>query len=135
MLKPTTIFYIERVLSIVAAIILLQTLFFKFTAAPVSVHIFTTLGIEPWGRIASGVTELIAGILLFSPKSSLYGAILALGTMIGAIMSHILFLGIDVQGDGGSLFFLALIVTSCCFGVIFIKKKELTDLVSNFIKN
>ncbi len=134
MSKPTTMYYIERALSIVAAVILLQTLYFKFTAASVSVHIFTTLGIEPWGRIGSGVVELISGILLFNPKTSLYGAILALGTMAGAIMSHLLFLGIEVQGDGGHLFLLAMIVTLCSLGVIFIKRIELMSLISKFIK-
>lgn len=134
MFKPTTIFYIERTLSIVAAVILLQTLYFKFTAAPVSVHIFSTLGIEPWGRIGSGIVELISGILLFRPKSSLYGAILALGTMSGAILSHLFLLGLEVQNDGGSLFLLAMIVTVCSLGVIFIKRDELKSLISKFIK-
>jgi len=134
MLQPTTIFYIERALSIVAAVILLQTLYFKFTAAPVSVHIFSTLGIEPWGRIGSGIVELISGILLFRPKTSLHGAILALGTMSGAILSHLFVLGIEVQNDGGSLFMLAMIVTVCSFGVIFIKRDELESLFSKFIK-
>lgn len=134
MLQPTTIFYIERALSIVAAVILLQTLYFKFTAAPVSVHIFSTLGIEPWGRIGSGIVELISGILLSIPKTSLHGAILALGTMSGAILSHLFVLGIEVQNDGGSLFMLAMIVTVCSFGVIFIKRDELESLFSKFIK-
>lgn len=134
MSKPTTMYYIERVLSIITAVILIQTLYFKFTAAPVSVHIFSTLGIEPWGRIGSGVVELISGILLFRPKTSLYGAILAVGTMVGAIMSHLLFLGIEVQGDGGNLFLLAMIVTVCSLGVIFIKRDELISLISKFIK-
>ncbi len=135
MLKPVTIFYIERSLSIIAAIILLQTLYFKFTAAPVSVHIFSSLGIEPWGRIGSGIVELIAGILLFRPKLALYGAILALGTMSGAILSHLFVLGIEVQNDGGQLFMLALIVTFCCVGVIFIKKNELMSLIFKLIKS
>ncbi len=134
MLQPTTIFYIERALSIVAAVILLQTLYFKFTAAPVSVHIFSTLGIEPWGRIGSGIVELISGILLSIPKTSLHGAILALGTMSGAILSHLFVLSIEVQNDGGSLFMLAMIVTVCSFGVIFIKRDELESLFSKFIK-
>jgi len=134
MLQPTTIFYIERALSIVAAVILLQTLYFKFTAAPVSVHIFSTLGIEPWGRIGSGIVELISGILLSIPKTSLHGAILALGTMSGAILSHLFVLGIEVQNDGGSLFMMAMIVTVCSFGVIFIKRDELESLFSKFIK-
>ena len=134
MSKPTTIFYIERALSIIAAVILLQTLYFKFTAAPVSVHIFSTLGIEPWGRIGSGIVELISGILLFKPKTSLYGAILALGTMSGAILSHLFVLGIEVQNDGGSLFLLAMIVSICCLAVVLIKRDELIILITKFIK-
>jgi uncharacterized membrane protein YphA (DoxX/SURF4 family) len=93
-----------------AAAILLQTLFFKFTAAPESVYIFSTLGIEPFGRIGSGIAELIAAILLLWPNKSLIGALLSAGVMAGAIVSHILFLGIEIMNDGGLLFSLALIV-------------------------
>lgn len=125
MSKSTTVFYVERLLSIIAAVILLQTLYFKFTAAPVSVHIFSTLGLEPWGRIGTGVMELISGILLFIPRTSVYGAGLALGIMAGAILSHLLFLGIEVQGDGGNVFILAIIVTICSIGVLFLKRNDL----------
>lgn len=93
-----------------AAAILLQTLFFKFTAAPESVYIFTTLGIEPFGRIGSGIAELIAAILLLWPNKSLIGALLSAGVMAGAIASHVLFLGYEIMGDGGLLFSLAAIV-------------------------
>ena len=95
---------------IVAAIILLQTLFFKFTAAPESVYIFTKVHAEPWGRIGSGVVELIAAVLLLIPQTAWAGAFLALGVMAGAIFSHLTILGIEVMGDGGLLFALALIV-------------------------
>jgi uncharacterized membrane protein YphA (DoxX/SURF4 family) len=98
------------VLRIAAAIILLQTLFFKFTAAPESVYIFTKVGAEPWGRIGSGVIELIAAILLLTPRFTWLGSILALGVMAGAILSHLAILGIEVQGDKGLLFALAVIV-------------------------
>lgn len=93
-----------------AAAILLQTLFFKFTAAPESVYIFTTLGIEPFGRIGSGVAELIAAIFLLWPNKSLIGALLSAGVMAGAIASHVLFLGYEIMDDGGLLFSLAAIV-------------------------
>jgi len=93
-----------------AAAILLQTLFFKFSAAPESVYIFSTLGIEPFGRIGSGVAELIAAILLVWPSKSLIGAMLSLGVMLGAILSHVLFLGVVIMNDGGLLFSLALLV-------------------------
>lgn len=97
-------------LRITAAIILLQTLFFKFTAAPESVYIFTKVGAEPWGRIGSGAVELIAAILLLTPRFTWLGSLLALGVMAGAILSHLTILGIEVQGDKGLLFGLALTV-------------------------
>jgi len=98
------------VLRVVAAVILLQTLFFKFTGAPESVYIFTKVGAEPWGRIGSGVVELIAAILLLTPRFTWLGSLLALGVMAGAILSHLTLLGIEVQGDRGLLFGLALTV-------------------------
>jgi uncharacterized membrane protein YphA (DoxX/SURF4 family) len=105
------------VLRIVAAVILLQTLFFKFTGAPESVYIFTKVGsgiglnfLEPWGRIGSGLVELVAAILLFWPRWSWLGSLLALGVMANAILFHLTILGIEVQGDRGLLFALAWIV-------------------------
>lgn len=100
-------------LRLVAAIILLQTLFFKFSAAPESVYIFTKVGMEPWGRIGSGIVELIAAVLLLIPKTTWLGALLAIGVMSGAIFFHLTTLGIEVQGDGGLLFAYALIVFIC----------------------
>ncbi|MEQ1721554.1 MAG: DoxX family membrane protein [Pseudobdellovibrio sp.] len=105
--------HVILVLRIIAAGILFQTLFFKFTGAPESVYIFTTVGIEPWGRWGSGVAELIASILLLVPATQAFGAVFAIMIMAGAIMSHILFLGINVQNDNGLLFFLALTVLIC----------------------
>jgi len=90
------------------AAILLQTLFFKFTGAEESVYIFSTLGAEPWGRIGSGVIELVASLLLLSPVTAPFGALLTMGVMAGAIMSHLTILGIEIKGDGGLLFGLAL---------------------------
>lgn len=101
---------LSLVLRLVVAIILLQTLFFKFSAAPESVFIFQTLGAEPWGRIASGIAELaVAGLLLW-PRTVGLGAVGALGVISGAIAAHLTKLGIEVQGDGGTLFYLALAV-------------------------
>ena len=96
------------ILQLTVAGILLQTLFFKFTAADESVYIFSTLGAEPWGRIASGIVELIASVLLLVPATAPIGALLTMGVMVGAIASHLLVLGIEVKGDGGLLFGLAL---------------------------
>ena len=101
---------VSWVLRIIAAVILLQTLFFKFTAAPESVYIFTRVGAEPWGRISSGAIELFASILLLTPRWNWLGSLTALGTMTGAIIAHLTRLGIEVQGDHGLLFALAGIV-------------------------
>jgi uncharacterized membrane protein YphA (DoxX/SURF4 family) len=114
---------------IVAAFILLQTLYFKFTAAEESVYIFTTLGMEPFGRIGSGIAELVASILILLPRTTLYGAIIGLGVMTGAIMSHLLVLGIEVQNDGGTLFILALITFLCCALLIFINRNKILNLL------
>lgn len=113
------------VLRITAAIILLQTLFFKFTAAPESVYIFTKVGAEPWGRIGSGVVELIAAILILTPRFTWLGSLLAIGVMAGAILSHITVLGIEVQGDKGLLFALALIVFVCSTANLLLHRSEI----------
>src|SRR5260370_22749082 len=110
MKTTVTITVLSWVLRITAAIILLQTLFFKFTAAPESVYIFTKVGAEPWGRIGSGVVELIAAVLILTPRFTWLGSVLALGIMAGAILSHLTILGIEGQGDKGLLFALAGIV-------------------------
>jgi putative oxidoreductase len=104
---------IDWIVRLVAAVILLQTLFFKFTGAPESVYIFTTLGAEPWGRIGSGIAELIASGLLLWTGTAGVGGVLAMGLMAGAIGSHLTRLGIEVQGDGGLLFALACLVFLC----------------------
>jgi hypothetical protein len=96
------------VLQVTVAGILLQTLFFKFTGAEESVYIFSTLGAEPWGRIGSGLLELVAAVLLLVPAAAPFGALLTMGVMAGAIGSHLTVLGIEVRGDGGLLFALAL---------------------------
>src|SRR6266550_1252473 len=98
---------------IVAAVILAQTLFFKFTGAKESIYIFTKVGLEPWGRYGSGVAELVAAILLLTPRFAWAGALLALAVISGAILSHLTILGIVVQDDSGLLFILALTVFFC----------------------
>lgn len=117
------------ILQLVAAAILFQTLFFKFAAAAESVYIFTTLGIEPWGRIGSGVAELIACVLLLVPRTVPLGALLALGVISGAIGSHLTKLGIVVQGDGGLLFGLALVVFASSLAVLVIRRREFPGVI------
>ncbi|MBL7846794.1 MAG: DoxX family protein [Cyclobacteriaceae bacterium] len=114
---------------LIAAIILLQTLFFKFTAAPESVYIFTTVGMEPWGRIGIGVLELIAAILLLITPVAWLGAGLALGLMVGAIGMHLTLLGVEVQGDGGYLFFLALAVALCSALVLWVDQQKVQAMI------
>ncbi|WP_320814947.1 DoxX family protein [Flavobacterium sp.] len=109
---------------IVPAVIMLQTLFFKFTAAPESIALFTKLGVEPYGRIGSGVIELLAAILLLIPSKSFYGAILGIGTMISAILSHLFIIGINFNNDGGALFTLALVTFVCCVFVLFEERNK-----------
>jgi putative oxidoreductase len=112
-----------------AALILVQTLYFKFSAAEESVYIFETVGMEPWGRIAVGILELIAGALLLINATAWIGAGLALGLMGGAIMMHLTMLGISIRGDGGYLFFLAVIVAICSLFVLYTNKEYIRQLI------
>jgi hypothetical protein len=116
----------------VAAVILLQTLFFKFTGAKESVYIFSTLGIEPWGRIGSGMVELIASVLLLVPATVPVGAALALATMGVAILSHLTKLGVALPavGDRGELFALALLTAACSAAVLVMHRHEAARLIS-----
>ncbi|MFT4736104.1 MAG: putative oxidoreductase [Cyclobacteriaceae bacterium] len=95
-------------LRIAVSVILLQTLYFKFTGQPESIYIFETLGMEPWGRIGSGIVELVASVLLLLPTTIGLGALLVLAVMSGAVFMHLTKLGIEVQGDGGTLFYMAI---------------------------
>ena len=117
------------VLRLVAAVILLQTLYFKFTGAPESIYIFSTLGIEPYGRIGSGIAELIVAILILIPKTTWLGALGGCGVMFGAILSHLFVLGIEVKNDGGFLFSLAVITFLCCLGLLYLSRNQIINLL------
>ncbi len=106
------LFWVSR---IVAAVIMLQTLFFKFRGAEESIYIFETVGMEPWGRYMVGVGELFAAILILIPRTVWIGAVITIGLMLGALSMHLLFLGIEVFGDGGQLFIYACTVLVCGF--------------------
>jgi putative oxidoreductase len=123
MIKPSAA--VSWSLQVLVAAILLQTLFFKFTAAEESVYIFRTLGVEPWGRIGSGVVELVAAVLLLTPALAPYGAALTIATMTAAIASHLTVLGIEVKGDGGLLFGLALTAFSGSAIVLAIRRGQI----------
>lgn len=112
------------IFQLAAAVILLQTLYFKFIGAPESIYIFETVGMEPWGRYGSGIVELIASVLLLIPRKAWLGAVLGLGTISGAIFFHLTILGIEVQGDGGTLFYLAITVFVSCLIVLFLRKDQ-----------
>jgi len=110
---------------VVSALIMLQTLYFKFSASEESVYIFTKVGIEPWGRIGTGVAELLASVLLLIPRSRFVGALMGAGIMFGAIASHLFILGIEVRNDKGYLFFLAWAVLLCCSWILYVEKEKI----------
>jgi uncharacterized membrane protein YphA (DoxX/SURF4 family) len=115
---------------IVAALLMFQTLFYKFTGSEESVYIFTTVGMEPWGRIGVGAMELVASVLILITATAWLGALLALGLMAGAIIMHLTILGVEVQGDGGQLFLYAVIVAACSAFVLVRNKEKITGLLA-----
>ncbi len=127
MSNTTKIFYWGA--RLLAALIMVQTLYFKFTASPESVYIFTTIGMEPWGRIGVGAMELVASVLLLISATAWLGAGFALGLMVGAMGMHLTLLGIEVQGDGGQLFIYALIVALCSVFILWQNKGKIQELL------
>ena len=125
---------ISGILRVTVAVILIQTLYFKFSGHPESVHIISALGIEPWGRIGLGIMELITALLILFPKTKILGMVASLGIILGAVFSHILVLGLNVSNDGGALFTLALIVLIATTIFLTIHKNELISFVSKFLK-
>jgi uncharacterized membrane protein YphA (DoxX/SURF4 family) len=121
------------VLRLIAAFIMLQTLYFKFSASEESIFIFSQIGMEPWGRIGTGVLELIASVLLLYPRTTSFGALLGIGLMAGAVFFHLTKLGIEVKEDGGQLFVYALIVLICCAILLFVYRKQLIVLTGKIL--
>ncbi len=121
-------------LRLIVAVILAQTLFFKFTAAKESVYIFSTLGMEPWGRIGSGIFELIASVLVLAPGTVTLGAAMAMAATGSAMLFHLTRLGISLPavGDHGELFALAVVVTLCSLGVLLLHRQELPWIGRSF---
>lgn len=120
-------------LRLIAAAILGQTLFFKFSGAEESRYIFTTIGMEPWGRYLVGSSELVAVVLLLVPRTAWLGGVVGLGVIAGALFFHLTILGIDVMGDGGELFYLALAVFACCAGIVWLHRNELRTNVLKWL--
>jgi len=116
-------------LRLIVAAIMLQTLYFKFTASPESVYIFTSIGMEPWGRIGIGLMELIAAVLILFPRTTVLGAILATGLMCGAIYFHLSKLGIVVLNDGGQLFVYAIVVLVASVWLVWIHRIQIYTLL------
>jgi uncharacterized membrane protein YphA (DoxX/SURF4 family) len=121
--KQNTI--ITWIFRLIAAAIMLQTLFFKFTSAPESVYIFSKLGMEPWGRIGTGVMELMASLLILIPSTTAVGAIWGVGLMSGALFFHLTRLGIVVQNDSGQLFMYALLVFISCIILVVLHREQI----------
>ena len=117
--------YFFLALRIAVALILIQTLRYKFLAHPDSVYIFTKVGLEPFGRIGIGVLELVASILILITRTSWVGAGLALGILGGAILMHLTVLGIEVNGDNGTLFYLAITTFILCTVVLWSDRKRI----------
>lgn len=115
-------------LRLISAAILIQTLYFKFTGAAESKFIFSTLGVEPWGRIGAGLSELVASVLLLIPVTQALGALLSAAIMGGAIASHLFILGIVIENDGGLLFSLACIVLLFSSIIVFLRRDQLSRL-------
>ena len=122
--------HIRLVLRITVAVILIQTLRFKFTAHPDSVYIFEKVGLEPYGRIAIGILELIAGILLLIPKTIWAGAIVTLGVISGALFMHLTTLDIEINKDGGILFYTAILTFILSATILFLYRKDV-PLINN----
>jgi putative oxidoreductase len=120
--------HIPLVIRIIVAVILLQTLRFKFSAHPDSVYIFEKVGLEPVGRIGIGILELIAGILLFIPKTIWFGATLTIGVIGGAIFMHLTQLGIEVNNDGGVLFITAAVTFVLAVIILYLYRKTIPFL-------
>ena len=122
-------------LRIIAAVILIQTLYFKFTAHPESVVLFTKLGVEPWGRIGTGVLELATALLLLLPATAFVGGLLAMGLMMGAVAAHLLVIGIESMADGGQLFILAIVVLFCSVVIQVMHRQQGLALARKYFPN
>ncbi len=142
---------ITNILIVYIAFVFIQSLFFKFSGAPETQHIFNT--IDAWAADTFGIAglfvppgvfnayviasaELVASILLlvgmFTARKILIslGAVMALGVITGAIFSHLFTpLGISVQDDGGALFFMACGVWISSVIIVFMHKSLILKIL------
>ena len=116
---------VSWVCQLVAAGIMIETLFFKFTAAPESVYIFKRMGTEPWWRWGQGIWELLASICLLVVPLRWAGGVLTTGAMLAAILSHMTWLGFSIQGDHGLLFGMAMVTFICGFTVMILHRHSI----------
>jgi len=105
--------------------ILGQTLYFKFTGAPEAVALFTKLGVEPWGRLGLGVAEALLTVGVLLPRTYLLAGLGTVGLMSGAVFSHLTVLGIETNGDGGALFFMALVAMASGAAISWSRRRAL----------
>jgi hypothetical protein len=120
---------ISFTLRLLVAIILLQSLYFKFGSHEQAIHIFSTLGVEPWGRFLLGGIELVLAIAILLPTTKSIANTLTGMLMIGAVGAHLFTpLGIVVrwngQNDGGQLFIMGVAVIILCVIEIGIEKSN-----------
>jgi hypothetical protein len=81
-------------------------------------------------RLVLGGSELVASILLFIPGVQVLGALIAFGIINGAIFFHLFTpLGVEVHGDGGLLFAMAVGVWIAFVALIYIRKEQILSLL------
>ena len=113
---------------LIAAGIMLETLYFKFSGAPESVWIFTTMNMEAWGRYGQGVWELSAAVLLLWPRTVWLGCFLTLGAMGAALLSHLAVLGVSIRGDHGLLFSMACTTFSAALATLWLHQRSIPNI-------
>ncbi|TGL90137.1 DoxX family protein [Leptospira congkakensis] len=126
----TVLFHGSRVIAI---LILGQTLYFKFSGSEESKFIFSVMGMEPWGRYGLAVLESFCILFLLIPRLVWFGALLGFNLMLGAVLSHFVFLGIVVKDDGGFLFVLALVVLTLSIYLLYMERKKIPYLSEYFV--
>lgn len=114
---------ISIVFQIIAALILANAAFGKFSGNEMSVHVFHELNILET-RIVIGIIEVLAALLLLS-KIPQYGALLGFGTMLGALIAHVSILGMEIHGDGGQMVMMMAVVLLSSIIVMWINRRRM----------